>query len=521
MDTTLAMEAAAQNSKALQQTDGEPSSVKKFSTVPRRNTKPASATPLKPCYRCGQADHHHSKCPHKEATCHFCHKKGHLSRVCLSKARQARGSVGKAKPPSQRAHAVTAADRESSPEELQLFHIGHKQSKIKPLPCTLTIEGKPVEMEIDTGADASIMAERTYQQLFSHKPLQPSTVRLTTYTQSPIQVKGQLPVQVYYGQQTFELTLIVVAGSGPSLLGRNWLHSIRLDWRAIHKASSALLTPLSSLLDQHQAPFQDELGTIEKEKAILLVRPDCAPRFFKPRPVPYAISDAVGSQLDKLEAEGVLEKVSHSDWAAPIVVVPKQDGSYRLCGDYKVTVNQALDVDQYPLPKPEDLLATLAGGQKFTKLDLRQAYQQLHLDDQSKCFTTINTHKGLYRYTRLPYGIASAPAMFQKTMDVILQGIPQVCCYIDDILVTGKDDALHLQHLQDVLTRLEKFGLRLKRSKCEFMKDSLEYLGHKIDAHGVHTVPSKVEAIVNAPIPENPQQLRSFLGLWQVHFQSS
>ena len=270
------------------------------------------------------------------------------------------------------------------------------------------------------------------------------------------------------------MTLIVVAGSGPSLLGRNWLHSIRLDWRAIHKASSALLTPLSSLLDQHQALFQDELGTIEKEKATLLVRPDCTPKFFKPRPVPYAIRDAVGSQLDKLEAEGVLEKVSHSDWAAPIVVVPKQDGSYRLCGDYKVTVNQALDVDQYPLPKPEDLLATLAGGQKFTKLDLRQAYQQLRLDDQSKSFTTIHTHKGLYHYTRLPYGIASAPAMFQKTMDVILQGIPQVCCYIDDILVTGKDDALHLQHLQDVLTRLEKFGLRLKRSKCEFMKDSVE-----------------------------------------------
>ena len=303
--------------------------------------------------------------------CHFCHKKGHLSRVCLSKIRQARGSVGKAKSPPQQAHAVTVAERESSPEEVQLFHIGHKQSKTKPLLCTLTIEGKPVEMEIDTGAAVSIMAERTYQQLFSHKPLQPSTVRLTTCTQSPIHVKGQLLVQVYYGQQTFDLTLVVVAGSGPSLLGRNWLQSIRLDWRAIHKASSALLTPLPSLLDEDQALFQDELGTIEKKKTTRLVRPDCTPRFFKPRPAPYAICDAVGSQLDK---EGVLEKVSHSDWAAPIVVVPKQDGSYRLCGDYKVTVNQALDVDQYPLPKPEDLLATLAGGQNFTKLDLRQAY---------------------------------------------------------------------------------------------------------------------------------------------------
>jgi len=88
--------------------------------------------------------------------------------------------------------------------------------------------------------------------------------------------------------------------------------------------------------------------------------------------------------------------------------------------------------------------------------------------------------------------IASAPATFQKTMDVILQGIPQVSCYIEDILVTGKDDALHLQNLQEVLTRLEKFGLNLNRSKCEFMMDSVEYQGYKIGAHGVHTVSSKV-----------------------------
>ena len=97
-------------------------------------------------------------------------------------------------------------------------------------------------------------------------------------------------------------------------------------------------------------------------------------------------------------------------------------------------------------------------------------------------------------------------------MDVILQGIPQVCCYIDDILVTGKDDALYLQHLQEVLTRLEKFGLRLKRRKCEFMKDSVEYLGYKIDAHGPHC-PIKGGSHCECPYTENPQQLRSFLGL--------
>ena len=163
-----------------------------------------------------------------------------------------------------------------------------------------------------------------------------------------------------------------------------------------------------------------------------------------------------------MEKAGILEKISHSEWAAPIVTVPKKDGTYRICGDYKVTVNSALDVDQYPLPNPTDLFASLVGGQNFSKLDLSRAYQQLLLDDDSKNFTTINTHQGMYRYTRLPFGIASAPAIFQRTMDSILQGIPNVICYLDDILVTGTDDQAHLQNLKAVLHRLEECGLRVK-----------------------------------------------------------
>ena len=93
------------------------------------------------------------------------------------------------------------------------------------------------------------------------------------------------------------------------------------------------------------------------------------------------------------------ESVTTSNWAAPIVPVPKSDGQLRLCGDYKVTINPYLEVDKYPLPKPEDLFTTLVGGQRFTKLDLRHAYQQMELDTDSRELVTINTHKGLYRYT--------------------------------------------------------------------------------------------------------------------------
>lgn len=139
------------------------------------------------------------------------------------------------------------------------------------------------------------------------------------------------------------------------------------------------------------------MGTVSQFQATLHVKPDALPKFFKPRPVLFAIKAAVEKELD---SSGVITKVPvpHSNWATPIIPVPKKNGRFRICGDFKAIINQALEVDQYPLPKPEDLFATLAGGEKFTKLDLSQAYQQLTLDDKSKIFVTINTHRGLYYY---------------------------------------------------------------------------------------------------------------------------
>ena len=165
---------------------------------------------------------------------------------------------------------------------------------------------------------------------------------------------------------------------------------------------------------------------------------------------------------------------------------------------YVGTINPSLQVDQYPLPKPADLMASLTGGYKFSKLDLSSAYQQMLLEDESSKLVAINTHQGLYEYTRLPFGVASAPAVFQRAMELILQRIPQVICYLDDILV---------------FQRLKDHGVHLKKQKCSFLADSVEYLGHHIDSRGIHTSKKKVQAILNAPAPQNLRQLQSFLGL--------
>lgn len=168
--------------------------------------------------------------------------------------------------------------------------------------------------------------------------------------------------------------------------------------------------------------FDERIGTIQNQYAQLHLKESATPLYYRPHAVPFALKTSVEAELDRLVSEGILEQVKTSKWAAPIVIVPKKHGKIRICRDYKVTINTFLDVDVHPLPKPEELFASLAGGQKFMKIDLSQAYQQLRLDNGSRELVTINTHRGLYRYSHLPFGVSSAPAIFQWFMDSLLCG---------------------------------------------------------------------------------------------------
>ena len=221
----------------------------------------------------------------------------------------------------------------------------------------------------------------------------------------------------------------------------------------------------------------------------------------------------MGAELDQLEKNGVIERVSQSDWATPIVVVRKPGGKVRVCGDFKVTVNPVLKNDVYPLPLLEELFHKLNGGTKFTKLDLADAYLQIKLDESSKQLVVLNTHQGLYRYKRMPFGLSCAPAIFQRIIEQTVGDIPGVASYLDDIIVTGKTETDHLTNLQRTLERLKESGFRLRKSKCSFFQSSVVYLGHVIDTDGIRPLTNKVEAIRKMPLPEDPKQLRSFLGM--------
>ena len=396
----------------------------------------------KPCFRCG-GNYLPQTCKFKEVDCRFCKHKGHIERVCKKKE----ASADKSK--EQRGKPVRYIDEDH--DEVQgLFNIG-TGSPEPSIVVPVSINGTDISMELDTGATVSVMSEQMWKDEFSTSaPLEPSPLKLKTYTGEHLKIKGQASVEVNYNGQNVTLPLQIVEGSGPALFGRNWLRTVKLDWGSIKKVT----TDLESVISEHKELFKDELGTLKGVKAKLYIKPGSRPKFFKPRSVPHALKEGIESELTRLENMGVMEKVRYSEWAAPIVPVVKggDKSSIRICGDYKVTINSALEVDQHPLPNPEELFVTLSGGEKFTKLDLSRAYQQIELDEESRGYVTINTHKGLFSPTRLPFGVASASAIFQYKIEQVLQGIPMVVCRVDDILVSGKSDSDHLSNLSEVLS---------------------------------------------------------------------
>ena len=473
---------------------------------------------VKDCYRCG-GKHDPTKCRFKTETCHKCGKIGHIAKTCRSnkkipsdKERQDQKKTFRGK--KGREPQMNIVEQNSSDEELEYNFFNFKgKDKTPSYRENLMVNDIDINMEIDTGASFSVINEKTFQEICRGKEdldLKQTEISLRTYTGEKITPKGITEVVVEYNNQVNRLPVLVLKGNGPNLIGRNWLQNICLNWKSIKRLAKP---NLEEVLNKYDDLFTDELGKLNGVTAKIYVDPSTKPIFCKARSVPYMIKPKIEKELERLERQGTIEPVQYSEWATPVVPIMKPDGSVRLCGDYKVTVNKVSHLDAYPLPKIEEVHNKLAGGNTFTELDLSHAYEQVILDDSSKELVTINTHRGLYRYNRLPYGVSSAPGIFQRTMESLLSGIPHTGILLDNILISGETDEEHLQNLEEVMKRLSEAGLRLNKSKCRFMQPTLECLGYRIDETGIYPVEAKVKAVQEAPAPTNVTELKAYLGL--------
>lgn len=523
LDISLAMEAADENLQTLAQA-GEATSEElhyvknnKTSTVKADTSSGGSPKNNYKCYRCGNSSHSAANCGHRSSKCYSCSKIGHIAPVCRSNKRF-NSSFRPTRPvnllQSDQNQQGTSEGDYSDEDCFHLFTLMSRATLPVGFTTKLEVNGKGVEFQIDTGASLTVMNKRNFDKLFSSLSLQTSNKKIKTYTGEVVSVYGEVTVSVRANEQEKELRLLVVEGTGPPLLGRDWLNVLRLDWPAIcrlHYIDTS--DKLETILNEHSAVFSDTPGCLRSHKVKIHLRPEAAPKFCKARQPPYAMRQRIEEELDRLQRDGIIKPVEYSDWATPIVPVIKKDNSVRICGDYKTTLNRAIQTDNHPIPLVEDLSQALAGGQKFSKLDFSQAYTQLELDDESKPLTTINTHKGLFAYERLCFGISAAPGIFQRTVENLFVLVPNSVNYLDDLYVTGQTDDEHLKNLNQILTICEEQGLSIKKNKCQFLKEEVEFLGFKLSKAGLQPLENKVEAIKKMEAPTDKKLLKSFLGI--------
>lgn len=231
------------------------------------------------------------------------------------------------------------------------------------------------------------------------------------------------------------------------------------------------------------------------------------------RRIPPAQYEEVRQHLKDLLAEGVIRE-SHSPWSSPVVLVRKRDGSLRLCIDYR-KLNERTIKDAYALPRIEESLEAMGGCAWFSTLDLKSGYYQVEIQEADKEKTAFTAGPlGFYEYNRMPFGLTNAPATFQRLMEHCLADLNFSKCivYIDDVIVYSKTFEDHLERLEAVFSRLEEYGLKLKRSKCSFLRNKVKYLGHVISEFGIETDPDKTSAVREWPVPTCAKELQTFLG---------
>ena len=337
------------------------------------------------------------------------------------------------------------------------------------------------------------VVNETYAQVSVRKGLPLGvTERLSEAEVGSIETRTQPPVRTYENQQ--------------SQVG-----NAKLDHVAAHQRRL-----LRQLLEKYSEIFSvgdTDLGRTSVVQ-MKLDTGDHPPVKQKPYKTPFAERPMVERQLDDMLEAGVISP-SNSPWASPIVVVPKKDGSKRLCVDYRRGVNKVLKSNSYPLPDISDILSSLYKAKYFSCVDLKSGYWQVEVAPEDREKTAFVCHRGLYEFNVMPFGLSSAPPIFQELMNKVLGEAmyKYAIAYIDDVIIYSETFQDHLKHLNEVFSKLRDAGLKLKMSKCQFLMEQIRYLGHVISKDGIYPDPEKIRVIQDLRPPKNVREVRSVVGM--------
>ena len=448
------------------------------------------------------------RCPAYGYECTICHKQNHNEKSC--KADQWK---------KKRVHACGLNESESEDDYVVLQVKDESKNAIF---ANMIIKDSQLSFQLDSGATTNCMSTKDYIKVTGDKELTNLTKtdkKLHMYNDTEVKPKGEriLTMTNPKNGKHYNVRLYVLEGNFRPILGLRAVQHMKL--LTINVENIALVKDQEKdLINDFKDVFQGEIGTlpgdlhIEVDPTVPTVKLPC-------RKWPLQVREQVKEELDRLENIEVIEKVdTPTDWISSLVVTVKPTGKVRLCIDPK-PLNKAIKRNHYPMKTLDDVLEELQGAEYFTKLDARNGFWHVLLDEESSFLTTFETPFGKYRWKRMPFGISNAPEEFQRRVDEALRDLPGVFAVHDDIIVWGKGESTekasenHDQNLKNLLTRCREKGMKLNKEKLELKKTEISYLGHKISKEGVKADPKKVDAVRKLETPTDKQGVQRILGV--------
>lgn len=507
---------------------------------------PPLGRPSQSCDRCGRSGHSRSACWSANQTCFHCGTLGHLSRVCRKKRSGQPETSAQGQPRTS-----------IKPQRLKT---SVPQIVVGSLQCTL--QAPRIAVEIldssgsslgkldacpDSGAEINVMNADTARQLGVRKEdlSRPPKMEVAAANGQPMHCTGTFQASVRLYNKAAKVTVHVFEESRGLLLA--WYTAKELGILPQHypepvtqshsetfpKNVSPVTTSLPKCEQQQKALRQrlleeyhdvftaegdDELKPMVGPPMVIHVKEDAKPFAVRAaRPVPYAWRDDVRKQLDSMVQQGIIAPLGDepSEWCHPMSLVPKSDGSVRICVDL-TKLNQFVERPLHPLPTPKEVVTQVPPGARyFATLDAKCGYWQLPLQDDSQRFTVFITPFGRYKFLRAPMGLTSTGDEYCRRGDAALQGLSNHVKLVDDILVFSKTPEEHERHLRSLLDRCRQHGITLNRTKFSCAEPQVSYCGFMISADGRQADPGKISAIERFPPPTNITELRSFMGLVQ------
>ena len=369
---------------------------------------------------------------------------------------------------------------------------------------TLQIEGKAVKVKLDTGAKCNVLPKSIYNTISPSNKIIPTNTKLIAYSGDTI--------DVVHDSKNHQLKFYVIDRPTQAILGLKDCERLNLIRRVQHLEQNC--STADDFLKKYSDVFTtSEVGCLPGLHHIKVDK-NAKPVIDSPRRVPATLRQKIKSELDRMESIGVVSPVKEpTDWVSSMVPVVRPD-KLRVCID-PFNLNQAIKREHHPMKTIEEVASRLPGAKIFSTLDAASGFWQIQLNEESANLTCFNTPFGRYKFNRMPFGITSAPEVFQRTMELLFEDIDGCEIIVDDILVWGRNEEEHDRRLVDVLERARKINLKLRKEKCKIKTEKLLYIGHQLTANGLQPDVEKVAAITGMPEPTCKKDVQRFIGMIQ------